>query len=236
MEPGNQFNLNVAVDKWLELNCQSDEFLPEDVLEIKSDLLTSVDEIAKEYNCSKQKALQIACERMGDRFDWDGEMKQVNEDNFQLKKVVLLFGGVIFYIFSYHFILCLNRIILIVSNYLNGDISQNVANASTFFRIVYFFSVTGMVAIYFWHRPVKWLFRKVTASTALNIFIVIMTFLMVILELYLMPKIRQSVIDRNYTTFFFQGEVTFRYIYFGIILVGYFLLFIKYNKKHNMYM
>ncbi|MDX8339755.1 hypothetical protein SLH46_11210 [Draconibacterium sp. IB214405] len=234
MESTNRFDLITYVDQWLELNCQNDEFLPEDVLQIKSDLLSSIDDIIDEFEVSEEDAFGIACERMGSRFEWQGEMKQVNEDNFQLKKVVLLFGGVIFYIFSYHFILSLNRLVLLMSIAINGNIADNVANSSTFFNLVYFITISGLAAVYFWHKPIKILFSRITASTTLNVIIVIATLASVVLELYLGPKVKLSIEDIYSNTLFFNKEITFKYMYFCIFLIGYILLFKKYTKKFYM--
>lgn len=232
MESTNRFDLIASVDQWLELNCQSDEFLPEDVLQIKSDLLSSIDDIIDEFEVSAEDAFGIACERMGNRFEWLGEMKQVNEDNFQLKKVVLLFGGVIFYIFSYHFILSLNRIILLISNRVNGNIYDNVSNAATYFNLIYFILIAGILAVYFWHNPIKWLFSKIAGSTTISIFVVIVTIIFVVLELYLVPEVRKSIENKAYITSFFNKETIFRYSYFGVFLIGYILIFKKYTNKY----
>ncbi len=80
----------------------------------------------KEKNLTDEEAFAVTNMRFGGAKDWSDEMRSMNEDNFQLKKVVLLFSGIFMFILSYNLITSVNKLLFLWLSYTNGDAIANV--------------------------------------------------------------------------------------------------------------
>lgn len=231
MDCSNEFDLNHAISKWENANFSQDDLTPADQKEFKSHILDCIDEL-KETGLSEEEVFTVAQMRLGTRNDWGEEMKVTNEDNFQLRKIILIFSGFILYVFSYNLILCSNRIVFLVSNHINGDLQGALNNAKTFFYIFYALSISGIVAIYFLHQPVKWLLQKTTISLRWGISVIIAVGIVVTLENYLIPLIAREIEDVICRSLYYDLEFYFKYIYSFIIGIGYFIIFLRFSRKY----
>lgn len=233
MGSSNQFELKEAIENWEKSNFSQKDLIRSDNVEFKDHILNSIDDLL-EKDLTEEEAFTIAKMRFGKREDWAEEMQNLNEDNFQLKKIVLLFSGVFLYILSYNFFICLNRLILLLANYYNGDIASNVENVKVFYNVVYALMVSGNVALYFLHKPVKWFFERISINTKWVILFIVLVIIVVLAERILVPQVRNSINDKHFETIVFVSETYFKYINFLIIGVGYIIVYYKYNKKSSM--
>lgn len=233
MGSSDSFELKEAIDNWEKSNFSKKELMPSDKAEFKDHILNSIDELM-ENDLSEEEAFTIAKMRFGNREDWAEEIQILNEDNFQLKKIVLLISGVLLYIFSYKFILCTNRLILLWSNYYNGDVLASIENSKVFFSIIYALSISTAVALYFLHEPIKWLLKRVILNTKLIILFVFVFIVVIGAERFLVPQVRNSIDDKLMNDAFFNLERYFEYFYFLIISEGYIAIYIKYSKKYSI--
>lgn len=232
MGSSDSFELKEAIDNWEKSNFSQKELIASDKAEFKDHILNSIDELL-ENDLSEEEAFTIAKMRFGNREDWAEEMQIMNEDNLQLKKIVLLISGILLFIFSYKFILCINRIILLWSNYYSGDVVSGVENSKVFFNIIYVLSISTMVALYFLHEPIKWLLKHVILNTKLIILFILVFIIVVGAERFLAPQVRNSIDDRLLKDAFFNIERYFDYFYFLIICIGYLAIFKRFSKKYN---
>jgi len=135
MERTNHFELNKAIEQWEKFNFSQKDLTPSDKAEFKDHVLNAIDELL-EKDLSEEEAFTIAKMRFGDKEDWGEEMQSLNEDNFQLKKIIQLFSGVFTYIFSFNLVLCLDKLLIIGLNYYNGDVISNLKIVKIFINIV----------------------------------------------------------------------------------------------------
>ncbi|NQU54029.1 MAG: hypothetical protein HQ522_15990 [Bacteroidetes bacterium] len=230
MDISGEFDLKAALEQWEKSNFSQKEVTPADKKELKSHILDSIDEL-QENGLSEEEAFAIAQMRFGDRKDWGEEMQTLNEDNFQLKKIVLLFSGVILFIFFYNLILCSNRLLLLWSNYYNGDVESNVKNVRVFYNVTYALLVSSIVALYFLHEPIKWLFEKVILNSKWIILLILALIVVVGAERLLAPQLRDSINNASLEDTFFSLERYFKYIYIFIIGIGYVSIYKRYQNK-----
>ncbi len=233
MDASNEFDLSTAFEQWEKSNFSKKEVTPADKEELKSHILDSIDELL-EKKLSEEEAFAVARMRFGDRKDWGEEMQTLNEDNFQLKKIVLLFSGAILFMFFYNLILCSNRLLLLWLDYYNGDVESNIKNVMVFFNLIYALLISIIVALYFLHKPAKWLFERKPLSPRWIIIIIIALIVVVGEERFLVPEIRNSIDNVLLEDTFFLAERYFKYIYSFIVGIGFVTIYIRYNKKHYM--
>lgn len=231
MDTTDEFNLNQAISKWEKVNLSQKDLTSADKNEYKNHIQDSIEELS-ELGLSEEEAFIIAQMRLGVRDDWGDEIRQQNKDVFHFKKIALIFSGFILYIFFYNTIICTNRLFLIISNHLNGNIIESIQNEKTFFNIVYTISISGIVALYFLHKPIKWLIEKVNLNIIKVLFIILILAFVVILENYLVPQVAILIIDKLLLAKFYQQEVVFRYVYTVIIVVGYISIYRKYSTNY----
>ncbi len=233
MDSTDEFDLKEAIEMWEESNFSQKELTPANTKEFKSHILDSIDELI-EKDLSEEEAFAIAKLRFGDRKDWGEKMQRINEDNFHLKKVIMLFSGVFAFILSNSLVLCLNKLLIIGLNYYNGNAAANIETLKIFVNFVYFLSISSIIALYFLHEPMIWLLRKLKFKPIIIIPFVILLIVLVLLEWYLGPQVRKSIDDVTLSSMFLYIERNFRYLFLFIISVGYVVLIIKYNKKFNI--
>lgn len=232
METLNEFDLNTALDKWVKYNCSGEDLTPADVQEMRDHFVNTVNEL-KEKNLSEEEAFAVAKIRIGGAHDWGDDMKRMNKDNFQLKKVVLLFSGVFMFILSYNLITSVNKLLFLWLNYYNGDIVANVEISKVYFSIIYLFAIFAVVALYYLHKPMVWIFNKMSHNPNWLIHLLIFSAIFIVLNRFLVPLVRKSLDnDKLFTDVFFTTEKYFEYIFSFIIGVGFFIIYKKYRNKN----
>lgn len=232
MVNSNGFNLNEAIDKWEGANFSQEDLTPSDKAEFKDHIFNIIDELL-EKGLSEEEAFTVAKMRFGDKNEWGEGMRMLNEDNFQLKKIIFLFSGVILYILSYNFFLCVERGILLWSNYFNGNVESNVENVKLTYNIIYALLISGIVALFFLHKPIKWIFQRITLNLKWVILLVFLLIIFVVLERFLKPQIRKSVDSKYLEDIVFVSETYFKYISFIIVCLGYIVIYYRYENITN---
>lgn len=233
MENSDDFNLDKAIEEWEKINFSQNDLIPKDKAEFKDHILNTIDELL-EKDLSEEEAFLIAKMRFGDKNDWGNEMQIVNEKNFQLKKIVVLFSGVFAFIFSYYFILCIYKIMFLVINNFNLDAETTINTIKTFLNIICLLTVFFFVAIFFLHQPVIWLLNKVDLRSGNVLLFILIMFSIIILEWYLVTKISSTVKDIDLRNTIFYIERNFKYYFLIILGIGYIIIFNRYKKIFNI--
>jgi len=231
MDTLNEFDLNTALDKWVKYNCSGEDLTPADVQEMRDHFLNTVNEL-KEKNLTEEEAFAVAKIRIGGAHDWGDEMKNINEDNFQLKKIVLLFSGIFMFILSYNLITSVNKLLLLGLNYYNGDVVANVEISKIYFNIIYLVAIFAIVTLYYLHKPMVWLLNKLSHNPKWLVHLLIFSALFIVLDRFLVPLVRKSLNDKLLTDTFFTTEKYFEYIFSFIIGIGFFIIYRKYRKEN----
>lgn len=234
MENSDDFSLDKAIGEWEKISFSQNDLTPKDKAEFKDHILNTIDELI-DKGLSEEEAFIIAKMRFGDKDDWGNEMQIVNEKNFQLKKIVVLFSGVFAFVFSYYFILCLNKILFLVLYSYSLDAETIIDAIKIFFNIVCLTTTFLFVAIYFLHRPVIWLLNKFNLSLRKVILFILIMFSLIILEWYLVTVISGTIGDVSLRNTMFYVERNFKYYFVIILGIGYILIFNRYNKIFNTY-
>lgn len=233
MDPTNSYDLNSTVEKWLKVNCPSNEFTDADINEFRDQFMCIVEELIVEENIETPKAVELAKSRMGDRYDWQGEMKVANENIFKLKEVIFILIGILLYILGYNLIISVNRLIFFISSYFL-DLESSVNLSRMYFHFIYALITSGFVALYFIHQPIKWLFQKIQLNVKAVVVILILMITFILGERYSYPLIHRQIRDNVYLSLFLSYEKLFEYLFFTISTIGFVFIFKKYMKEYNM--
>ncbi len=233
MGASDSFNIESALSDWVKLNCSAEDMTPADTRDIREHMLFTVQELISEKELTEEEAFAVAKIRFGGKEDWAEEMQTVNEKNFQLKKLIILFTGVFAFIFTYYFILCLDKIIFLTLNYFNGNIEANIEVVKTFINMFYLLLIFFLVAAFFMHKPITLLLNKFEFRSSSVVLFILVTFVVVILEWFLVTKVSGSIKDTGLRTTLFFIERDFKYYYLLIWGIGYVVLFLRYYRKFN---
>ena len=231
MGASDSFNIESALNDWLNYNCSTEDMTPADTRDMKEHMLCTVQELVEEKELSEEEAFAIAKIRFGSKEDWADEMQTVNEKNFQLKKIIILLGGVFAFFFANYFVLCLDKVILLILNYLNGPSLANAEVAKYIIKVSCLFTIFLFVAAFFMHSPLLWIMNKLKLRFSFIISFIIVVFSLVIFDWYLVIKISSSIKDIYMKNTLFYAERNFKYYYLLIWGIGYIVLFLRYFKK-----
>lgn len=230
MESANEFNLEAALAQWEKSNFSQADLTLADKEEFKNHILNTIEEL-KEKGLSDEEAFIVVQMRFGEKKNRVAKKNVNNKDNFQLKKLIILFSGVFAYIFSFYFILCLHKILILFLNLLNGNKHANYETIKPYFHIIYLITIFTIVAFYFMHKPVVLFFKRLKISPIqVNLFVGIMIFT-VLFNWYLALQVKKSLDDIFLLNAFFYSERNFKYLFLLITGIGYIILFYRYRKK-----
>ena len=108
MGQGHSFNLEEEVNNWAEVLKAKPTLTESDVEEIKSHFYDSIDSLL-EKGLNEKEAFVLAKLRIGESYELDEAFKEANQPVIQMRRSVLILGGVLVYFMAYHFI-CTDRI------------------------------------------------------------------------------------------------------------------------------
>ena len=101
METSNQFQLELAIDGYLQQLQTGGNYTPDDILELKSHLLENVDEL-KQKQLNAEEAFIIAKRRLGKEEELNEEYKKVNGSVFYNRDLFVIVLSICTYLlFSY---------------------------------------------------------------------------------------------------------------------------------------
>lgn len=225
-----EFELNKAIDNWQKSNLSKQELTPSDIKELKEHFLITIDEI-KSKGLSDEEAFAAASIRFGSKTHWSSNLRELNENSFKLKKLVLLFGGVLFFLFINYSVLCVHRLTLLVLNNFKSDFEANINAANMVINLVYVLSFLVIVNSAFGK---KLLMINLIERTKLNTKRVIILLLIVIvlfaIENMTVPAIKNSLNDNHLVYDFFYKERWFEPIFLFLFAVGFIIFYFKYHK------
>lgn len=230
MESAAEFDLKSAITSWEQSNLSFEELTPSDRKELLEHFVETVEEI-KSKGLSEEEAFAATCVRFGSHNYWGDNMRELNNESFQQQKLVMLFGGVLMFLFCNYFVLCLHRILLIVVNNLYGDVSA-IKTSGNLIYIVYLISFILIVSTIFSSKtPFINLIEKIKLNPKRVILLLIIVFILFVLERYLLPLMRNTIEDRFLLDKFFYKERDFKIIFPFIFVIGFFIMYLKYHKK-----
>lgn len=230
MDNSTEFMLDEALAQWENSNFSQTNLLPSDREEFKDHILNTIDEL-KNSGLSDEEAFVIAQMRFGEKPIWGDEMQAQNEDNFQLKKVILLFTGVFAYIFSLYFILCLDKLLMLFLNTVNDNIGVNIGITKNFLYIVFFLTIFSIVALFYRYKPTIAFFNRLRIKPIHIILFVALMLFTVLFEWYLIPQIAISIKNITWRNLFYYHERNFKFVYLLTTGIGYIVLFYRFRRK-----
>ncbi|HYQ56103.1 MAG TPA: hypothetical protein VEP89_02070 [Draconibacterium sp.] len=233
MESSDDFNLNIQIKNWTFKNLKENEVTPSDRQEFMNHFYDSIQELV-DMGLSEEEAFFVVERRFGERRDWASELKSANEDNIQLKQITTVFTSVVIYLVLYNLMVCMGRSLLIISNYLGVDIRNSLDYTKRFFFFMYALNIAAIVALYFIHKPIKWILKNISMKIRSIVILLFFLILSLILENYLVPVLANEIEHVAYRSLYFQQELGFKYVYSFLIGTGYLIIYLKSYKKNNI--
>ena len=224
------FDLDSALTNWISTNCASDELTPGDIKEIREHMTYTINMLIDEKGLNEEEALAVAKVRFGGKDVWAEEMQAVNDKNFQLKKIIILFIGVFGFVLGNYLVLCLDKILFLFLHYLGKNEDVILNNTKAFINFVYFLLIMFFIAAFYIHKPAFALLQKINFSMLTTIIFILLVFGSVIAEWYLVTKVNGATQDYGLRGNFFRTERNFKDLSLLICGIGYIFLFFRYRK------
>lgn len=224
------FDLDAALNNWVNINCSGDDLTPGDIKEIREHMAYTINKLVNENGLNEEEALAVAKIRFGGKDVWAEEMQAANDKNFQFKKIIILFIGVFAFVLGNHLVLCLDKILFISLHHFSISGDTILKTQKAFINFVYFSLILFLVAAFYMHKPAFALLRKINFSMLTTIIFILLVFGSVLAEWYLVTKVNSATQDYGLKGNFFRTERNFKDLSLLIGGIGYIFLFFRYRK------
>ncbi len=231
MESNIEFNIQEQIDQWV-IKIKSDPSLTEsDSEELKSHLLDSIDRL-KDTGLNDEEAFWVASRRIGTTVDWKEDYGQVNNPIIQMRRSILILGGVLVYFCLYYFIEATSRLLLIIllSKNINGYLAVNWVFRYLIGAHIVFIILA--LSIYFMDMKTVSFIENIKMKPKHILTLLFVTILFSITDTCLIPVaknlMRQDDLIRSHLIHIY---LYFNYSFPLIICVSFIFLFFKYYRK-----
>jgi hypothetical protein len=231
MESSDRFDLKSALKSWEQSNLSKQELTPSDIKELKEHFLITLEEI-KSKGLSEEESFAATCVRFGSKQYWGNNMQELNNSSFQLKKLVLFLGGVLFFLFCHYLVLDVHRGTLILLSNIYGNVELSLKVSAIIIDTVYLFSfLIIMISIFTRKIPFIEVIERIKPTPKMAVILLMVVLVLFVLERYLYVTLR-SVIGHYYfaNTFYFK-ERDFQIIFPFLFCIGFLIMYLKYHKK-----
>lgn len=225
------FDLKSALKSWEQSNLSKQELTPSDVEELKEHFLSTLEEI-KNKGLSEEEAFAATCVRFGSKQYWGNNMQELNNSSFQLKKLVLFLGGVLFFLFCHYLVLDVHRATVITLINFNGNIELSVKISAITIDTVYLLSFLVIIVSIFTRKiPFIEVIERVKPTPKKAVILLVVVFMLFVLERYLYVTGKHAIGRIEFMTPFANKERDFQIIFPFLFSIGFLIMYLKYHKK-----
>ena len=231
MENNIEFNIQEQIDRWV-INIKSEPSITEsDTEELKSHLLDSIDQL-KDTGLNDEEAFWVASRRIGSTDDLRDDYNQVNNQVIQLRRSILILGGVLVYFCLYYFIEATSRLLLIIllSKNINGYLVVNWV--SMYLIVAHFVFIIPVASIYFMEKKTVSFIENIKMKPKHILILLFVTILLSITDTCLIPVAKNLMRqDDPLRSHLIHIYLYFNYSFPLIICVSFIFLYFKYYRK-----
>ena len=236
METSNQFQLEIAIEDYLQNLQVKGNYTPDDIMELKTHLLDEVDDL-KKLQLDEEEAFMIARKRLGKEDILCNEYKKVNGNVFYNRDLfVMVLSICTFLLFSYLYTISQNGL-----QYFAIYEAKNVFALGITNYIFQILIVTGFIYLVFnskiYLNRISSLFSKSPAnfSTLLIILMVTLYFIDLSSQKILIRHLSSDIIRERYSQFTIDHDIfiAVKIILGSIVLVSILAAFVTSYKKVN---
>ncbi len=231
MESSTGFNLQGYIAGWME-KIQSEPAVTEiDAEELKSHLLDLMDDL-KAGGLDEEEAFWVASKRLGNSADWGEEYRQENSPVIQMRRSIIILGGVLAYFMCYYFILSTSKLLFIIL--LFNDINGHIAADWVFRYLItfHFAFVMFVVSIFFFEKKTVTFIENIKMRPRHTLILLAITVALAVADTCLFPVAKTMMGDnlplRSYLYHFY---LNFEFSFPLIISIGFVFIYFKYYKK-----
>jgi hypothetical protein len=225
------FDLKSAIKSWEQSNLSRQELTPSDIEELKEHFLSTLEEI-KNKGLTEEEAFAATCVRFGSKQHWGNNMQELNNESFQLKKLVLLLGGVLFFLFYNYLVLCVYRGTLILLSNIYGNVELSLKVSAIIIDTVYLLSFLVIILSIFTRKiPFIEVLKRVKPTPRKAVILLMVVLMLFVLERYLYVTVRSVIPRFHFANTFYFTERDFQIIFPFLFSIGFLIMYLKYHKK-----
>jgi hypothetical protein len=224
------FILEKKIEIWIRMLKSEPSVTEKDTEELKTHLLDLIDQL-KEKGLDDEEAFLVASKRMGTLSELGNDFLEANNPILQIRRSVLILGGVLVYFLLFHFIESSSKLMLIVSIY--GGLDAFTGSQWVYRYMIgwHLIVILFVVSIYFFENKVINFIENVRLKPKHTIFLLLTTFFLAILNISGTPIIRNMVNkDRFIISYLITHYRDFGYTFPLIVCIGFIIIYFKYYK------
>jgi hypothetical protein len=223
-----EFDLQVQVNEWVRALPPAKE---SEADELKAHLWSLIDKL-KEAGLDDEEAFLVATRRMGGLSELDIMYKEPNSSILQMKKTLIILGGVLFYNLVYYFLQFSSELLLIILLIFGIDGHIAIKCVAIYLEGFQFLFVLLAASIYFFDTKTITFIKKIKISPKHAVFLLITAVLFGIADTCLLPIARNlmkrgSPVSSQFNYIYFYFDYSFPFL----ICCCFVILFFKYFKK-----
>ncbi|WP_167604974.1 permease prefix domain 1-containing protein [Maribellus sediminis] len=236
MESSNVFNLQEAIDDWLKTNTDHLNITDDDKEEMLDHFRSTINELMKQ-GLSEEEAFAVAKIRFGGSDNWGDDFKQVSTDNFQVKKVITFFFGImIYFIINLAILLFINLIYIGLNRFGVSSTAFNLKTTQQIFYVVYIAIPVIMFLLFRYRDKVLPYLKSKQLSIGKLLWAFIILLVVLAGERFTYPLIRKVLEPmENWRGILSQYRLLqrdFQFYFPILIVISFIILYLLYRKKN----
>lgn len=231
MQQDTIFYLEDKITEWYTGLKSSPELTNEDAEELKLHLSDSISNLV-ESGLDEEEAFLIATKRMGYLADCEKDYSDANFSVKQLYKTLIVFTGVILYFLLDNLIGATSKLLIIVIRLFDFETLIAIVFYKYYIIIIHLIFVVFTASIYFMEDKVVSNLSKLKMTPRKTLYLLIATIIMSILNLSLLPLVKNSLKGANdFRGVFHDINRYYEFSFPFLIGCAFLILYLRYNKK-----
>lgn len=236
MESANVFDLQKAIEDWLKTNTEDLQITEDDKEEMLDHFRSIIHELQK-LGLSDEEAFAVAKIRFGGAENWGEDFKQVSSDNFQVKKIITFFYGVMVYFILYLAILFfINLTFMALFKFTDTSVAFKLSFIHKIYYLIYIAVPIILFLLYRFRNDVIPLLKRKQLSLGRLLWTFALLLIVLAGERYTYPLIRKVVEPienwKHIVSSFGLYQRDFQYFFPITIVVSFIILYLLYRKKN----
>lgn len=231
MERNIEFDLQQQISNWVNRLKSESSVTESDTEELKSHLLDLMDEL-KEGGLDEEEAFIIASRRMGSLIDWEEDYKEVNNPIIQMRKSLIILGGVLAYFLLYYFVKFSSKLLFLILLKNKTEGYAALGWVSRYLTGAHLLFILFAASIYFMEKKTVSFIEKVRMKPKHTLLLLFIAIIFGITDTCLMPIIKNLLRqNRPLLSHLYVLLRDFDFSFPFVICVSFIVIYFRYYKK-----
>lgn len=228
-----KFNLDSALDNWLRTDCHPKNNKPSHIANQHAHFRQSVEELTTRKGLTDEEAFAVVKARYHGSACFSSNIKEVNDENYHLQKIIFLFAGILMcFIIFYLIVITSELYFLVLTHFNNASTALNIEKLSDFIKATYIIIIGVLFILFLLDDIAVNLLNKIQFKLTVAFVLIALLVVLIFAENILLEKALNSIGDHVvHRGSFYKAVEKIRYYYATILAIGFLVLYFRYTKK-----